>query len=79
MNTLIINTISLLVKILIPSGTWNLILTAVNEVNSTELTGEDKREQVIAVVQPVASTVAAWLINLAIEVAVARLKTINTK
>lgn len=77
MNTLIINTISLLVKQLISGNVWNLIVTAVNEANKTEVSGEEKREQVLSTIQPVAISISTWLINLAIETAVARLKTIG--
>jgi hypothetical protein len=74
MKSTLINLIATLVRQLIGSDLWSLIVIAVINVEKTDQSGTEKREAVITALRAMTSTVAGWLVNLAIEAAVAKLK-----
>jgi hypothetical protein len=74
MKTTLINLIATLVRQLIGSDVWSLISIAVAQQDDVDKSGSEKREAVIAALRAMTSTVAGWLVNLAIEAAVAKLK-----
>ena len=75
MKSIIINTIATLVRQLIGSDLWSLIVIAVTQQDGAEKSGTEKREAVITAMRSIAPVdVAGWMIGLAIEAAVAKLK-----
>jgi hypothetical protein len=74
MKTTLINMIASIVRHLISPDLWSLIVIAVLQVEETGQSGSEKRESVITATSAMTSTVAGWLVNLAIEAAVAQLK-----
>lgn len=78
MKSAIINLITALVRQLIGSDLWSLIVVAVSQQDSEQKPGAEKREAVIMALRAMTSTVASWLVNLAIEAAVAKMK-VNAK
>lgn len=74
MKSTLINLITALVRQLIGSDLWALIVIAVTQQDGTEKSGSEKREAVVVALRAMTSTVAGWLVNLAIEAAVAKLK-----
>jgi hypothetical protein len=74
MKTTLINMIASIVRHLVGSDLWSLIVIAVLQVEETGQSGTEKREAVITGLRAMTSTVAGWLVNLAIEAAVAKLK-----
>ena len=76
MKSTLINLIATLVRQLIGSDLWSLIVIAVTQQDGTEKSGSEKREAVITAMRSIAPVdVAGWMLGLAIEVAVARLRT----
>jgi hypothetical protein len=74
MKSTLVSLIVALVRQLIGSDLWALIVIAVTQQDSTEKSGSEKREAVVVALRAMTSTVAGWLVNLAIEAAVAKLK-----
>jgi hypothetical protein len=74
MKTTLINMIASIVRHLVGSDLWSLIVISVINVEKTGQSGSEKREAVITGLRAMTSTVATWLVNLAIEAAVAKLK-----
>lgn len=75
MKSTLIALITALVRQLIGADLWSLIFIAVTQQNDTEKTGDEKREAVITAMRNISPLdVAGWLVNLAIETAVAKLK-----
>lgn len=74
MKTAIIILIVTLIKQLIGSDNYSTIEDAVKEVDDTQISGSDKHEAVILAVEEFLEGVSSWLINLAIEAAVAKLR-----
>ena len=74
MKSTLITLIAALVRQLVGSDLWSLISIAVNQVEETDKSGSEKREAVVSWIRSSTSTVAGWLVNLAIEAAVAKLK-----
>lgn len=74
MKSALINLIAALVRRLVGADLWSLIVIAVSQQDSEEKSGDEKREAVIAALRAMTTTVAGWLVNLAIEAAVARLR-----
>jgi len=74
MKSTLINLVAALVRQLIGSDLWGLIVIAVTQQDDTDKSGSEKREAVITATRAFTSTVAGWLVNLAIETAVAKLK-----
>ena len=74
MKSTLINLIAALVKRLVGEDLWSLIVIAVAQVDESDNPGSEKREAVITATYVFTSTVATWLVNLAIEAAVAKLK-----
>jgi hypothetical protein len=74
MRTIWFSILQTIIKSLIGSLDYERIKQLVMEWEETELTGVQKREQVIAACQHIAVSVGAALLNLAIEIAVNSLK-----
>jgi hypothetical protein len=74
MKSTLINLIATLVRHLVGSDLWSLISIAVAQQDDVDKSGTEKREAVITALRAMTSTVAGWLVNLAIEAAVAQLK-----
>ena len=74
MKSILINTIATIVRQLIGSDLWGLIVIAVSQAEASDKSGSEKREAVITGLRAMTSAVASWLVNLAIEAAVAKLK-----
>ena len=74
MKSTLITLIAALVRQLIGSDLWSLIVIAVNQQDGEAKSGDEKREAVVTATHVFSSTVATWLVNLAIEAAVAKLK-----
>jgi hypothetical protein len=74
MKTTLINMIASIVRHLVGSDLWSLISIAVAQQDDVDKSGTEKREAVITGLRAMTSTVAGWLVNLAIEAAVAQLK-----
>lgn len=63
-----------IIKWLIGGDVFNFIREAVEAVNDSSLTGEQKRAKVLADAKAMFGSVATFLVNLAIEAAVTSLK-----
>lgn len=74
MKSIIVNAIAALVRQLIGSDLWSLIVIAVTQQDGEAKSGDEKREAVVTATHVFSSTLATWLINLAIEAAVVKLK-----
>lgn len=81
MNTWVINTIQFLVGRLIDADLHAEIINLVEAATELELPGEEKRARVLAALHslggklgPIVAATAGFLLNLALEVAVAQLK-----
>jgi hypothetical protein len=74
MKSTLINMIASIVRHLVGSDLWSLISIAVAQQDDVDKSGTEKREAVITGLRAMTSTVAGWLVNLAIEAAVAKLK-----
>jgi hypothetical protein len=70
----LVSLIVALVRQLIGSDLWALIVIAVSQQSEEDKSGSEKREAVVTTLRAFTSTVAGWLVNLAIEAAVAKLK-----
>lgn len=77
MKSIIINAIATLVRQLIGSDLWSLISIAVAQQASEDKPGTEKAMSVKTSIQAISTTAATWLINLAIEAAVAKLKVVK--
>ena len=75
MKSALINLITALVRRLVGSDLWSLISIAVAQADTTEATGTEKRTQVYTAAKAMFSNAAGWMLGLAIEAAVARLRT----
>lgn len=77
MNTVLINLLIPIIKQLVGGVLFAFIANAVNKAEQSADPGDQKRATVIRSVMStsVAQQTAGWLINLAIEAAVAKLKT----
>ena len=75
MKSTLINLITALVRRLVGSDLWSLISIAVAQQDSEDKPGVEKAMSVKTSIQAISTTAAAWMINLAIEAAVARLRT----
>lgn len=62
------------IKMMMSSTDWDKIKLAVDELDSSEISGTEKRELAIKKAREVISKIPDWLLNLAIEIAVARLR-----
>lgn len=81
MQTIILDTIAFFLKRLVDSKVFAVLETLVADAANWELSGPEKRERVLVdlravggAIAPVVAATASWLLNLALEVAVARLK-----
>lgn len=74
MKKTLINLIATIARQLVGADLWSLIYIAVNQQDSEAKTGDEKRAAVVNAVRAFTTTVASWLVNLAIEAAVAKLK-----
>lgn len=74
MKATLINLIATLVRQLIGSDLWSLIVIAVAQQDGTDKSGDEKRAAAIEALRVFTTTAAGWLVNLAIEAAVAKLK-----
>lgn len=74
MKATIVKLITVLISKLLSEDVWKVIVTAVNQEESTTRSGEEKRAAVYTTVSALATTTATWLLNLAIEAAVAKIK-----
>ena len=74
MKSTIVNLIAALVRQLIGSDLWSLIVIAVSQQDSEDKPGSEKAMSVKTSIQAISTTAATWLINLAIEAAVAKLR-----
>lgn len=74
MQSALINLIAAIVRQLIGAEIWGLIVVAVTTQEAEAKSGEEKRAAVLKAAGAFAATSATWLINLAIETAVAKLK-----
>lgn len=76
MKSTLINLIAVLVRKLIGSDLWSQVVYSVTEADKLDRTGVEKRGTVLndLTLKGVATTAATWLVNLAIEAAVAKLK-----
>ena len=77
MKSILINTIAAIARQLVGSDLWSLIVIAVTQQDGTGKSSSEKREAVISALHVFTSTVAGWLVNLAIEAAVAKLKVVK--
>ena len=77
MKSTLINLIAALVRQLIGSDLWGLIVIAVTQQDGEDKPGSEKAMSVKTSIQAISTTAATWLINLAIEAAVARLRTLK--
>lgn len=77
MKAILINILALAVSRLIGSADWNRVVRAVETMSFSDLTGEQKRQEVVAVLRDSPKGVETWPLNLAIEIAVAKLKSIK--
>ena len=74
MKPTLVYLIATIVRQLIGADLWSLIYIAVNQQDDADKSGYEKREAVITAIRAFTSTAATWLVNLAIEAAVAKLK-----
>lgn len=74
MKSTLVSVIVALVRQLIGADLWSLIFIAVTQQNGEEKSGYAKRYAVETAAQTFATSTATWLVNLAIEAAVAKLK-----
>jgi hypothetical protein len=79
MQSILINILVMAVSRLVGSVDWNRVMAAVKtvEIMCSESTGEEKRKEAIETLRDTAESVKTWLLNLAIEIAVAKLKTLK--
>jgi len=59
------------IKSLLGSEWWGKVRQAVNDLANVEIPGEEKRAMVVTALKGAGYGLASWLLNLAIEVAVA--------
>ena len=74
MKSTLITLIAALVRQLIGSDLWSLIVIAVSQQDGEDKPGSEKAMSVKTSIQAISTTAATWLINLAIEAAVAKMK-----
>ena len=75
LNSMALRLLSNGVKLLLGSADWSKVLTTVSMLMmDTALTGDQKRQQAIELLENAVKTGAGSLLNLAIEIAVQRLK-----
>ena len=72
---LLISTIATLARRAVGSETWALITQAVQEADDTDEAGVEKKQTVLGYLKRLAPSVAGWLLSMAIDVAVAKLRT----
>jgi len=71
MNIIVRTALSGAIKSVIGASWWAKVKDAVNGMSNTEMTGEEKRANVFLALQEAGWGLASWLLNLAIEIAVA--------
>lgn len=74
MTSLWVSALTTIVRMLVGSELWTLIAKAVGDQETRPVTGEEKRQAVVAMVRKLGVQGATWAINLALEAAVTRLK-----
>ena len=74
MKSTLINLIAALVKRLVGEDLWTAIEIAVNYQDTENKTGEEKRAFIIEQAKELFSSATTWMLGLAIEAAVAKLK-----
>ncbi len=74
MKTLLFAALQRIIAVLVGSLNYEKIRALVNDVESTKLTGDQKRERVVYECTSIAVAVGASLLNLAIEAAVVKMK-----
>jgi len=58
------------IKMLLGSDYWDKVREVVNDLSSTDLSGEEKRAMAITVLREGGWRATSWLLNLGIEIAV---------
>jgi hypothetical protein len=71
MNVMVRTALSGAIKSVIGASWWSKVKDAVSGMSSSEMTGEEKRANVFLALQEAGWGLASWLLNLAIEIAVA--------
>ena len=74
MKSTLINLIAALVKRLVGADLWTAISIAVNYQDTENKTGEEKRAFIVEQAKTLFSSATTWMLGLAIEAAVAKLK-----
>lgn len=74
MKVTLVNFIVALVRQVVGAELWGAIFVAVQYQDSTNRTGEEKRAIIVEQAKTLFSGVASWMIGLAIESAVAKLR-----
>lgn len=72
-----VRAVGLGVRQLVGSANWDEIRAMVAELAGTALTGDEKRALAVQGLRTLGVTLASWLLNLAIEAAVAWAKTLG--
>lgn len=77
MKSILINILVMAVQRLLGSMDWNRVFEVVKTLGFSGLSGEQKRQEALGVLCDSLKGVETWLLNLAIEIAVAKLKTLK--
>lgn len=77
MKSILINILVMAVSRLIGSMDWDRVAEVVKTVGFSDLSGEQKRQEALGVLRDSLKGVETWLLNLAIEIAVAKLKSLK--
>lgn len=78
MKSVLINLLVMVVSRLIGSIEWDKVLSVVKTMSFSGLSGEQKRQEALAVLRDSLNEVKSSLLNLALEIAVAKLKSMNS-
>jgi len=71
MNVIVKNALVGAIKALLGSDWWIKVRQSVNDLANVEIPGEEKRAMVFTAIKEAGFGMASWLLNLAIEIAVA--------
>jgi hypothetical protein len=71
----LITAIAALARRAVGSETWALIVVAVQQADEMDSSGAEKKETVLEYLKRLAPSAAGWLLSMAVDIAVAKLRT----